>query len=115
MPYKEPDPGDPHVLVGVALPADREAMEEMAYVFAEEYARLGYDRTRLLWLFKNPFYGGAHGAYQVLGEETVRAIIDECLAAWGGSRFSISDSGSPIDPGEIENRKSKIQNEEEER
>jgi hypothetical protein len=82
------------MLVGVMLPAEAETMTDMAYVFAEEFARLGYDRTRILWLFKNPFYGGAHGAYQVLGEETIKTIIDECLAAWGGVRFIDHDDGS---------------------
>jgi hypothetical protein len=73
------------------LPAEAETMTDMAYVFAEEFARLGYDRTRILWLFKNPFYGGAHGAYRTLGEETICVIIDECLAAWGRARFTDRD------------------------
>lgn len=87
MPYDDPDPNDPTVLVGVMTPAEADTMTDMAYVFAEEFARLGYDRTHLLWLFKNPFYGGAHGAYQALGEEAIRVIIDECLAAWGRGRL----------------------------
>lgn len=91
MPYHDPDPTDPTMLVGVMLPAEAETMTDMAYVFAEEFARLGYDRTRILWLFKNPFYGGVHGAYRALGEETLRAIIDECLAAWGRARFTDRD------------------------
>ncbi len=111
MPYKDPDPKDPNMLVGVVLPGDREAINEMAYVFAEEFARQGYDKTQLLWLFKNPFYAGAHGAYKALGEEAIRTIIDECLAVWGRVRFSIADFGLPIDPGEIKDRKAKIQNE----
>src|SRR5678815_1544505 len=69
MPYKDPDPNDPNMLVGVVLPAEAEAMRDMAYAFAEEFARLGYTREQLLWLFKNPFYGGAHGAYRTLGEQ----------------------------------------------
>jgi hypothetical protein len=93
MPYKDPDPTDPSMLVGVVLPAEAETMTEMAYVFAEEFARLGYDEKALLWLFKNPRYAGAHGAYQALGEEAVRAIIDECIFAWGGVRFVTHDNG----------------------
>ncbi len=46
MPYKDPDPKDPNMLVGVILPGDREAINEMAYVFAEEFARQGYDKTQ---------------------------------------------------------------------
>ena len=99
MPYKDPDPTDPNMLVGVVLPADAEATRDMAYVFAEEFARFGYTREQLLWLFKNPFYGGAHGAYQALGESETIAIIDECIGAWGQAKFSILDFGFSIDEG----------------
>jgi hypothetical protein len=63
----------------------------MAFVFAEEFARLGYTREQLLWLFKNPFYGGAHGAYQALGEKETLSIIDECLNVWENFRISVQD------------------------
>jgi len=119
MPFKDPDPNDPNMLVGVVLPAEAEAMRDMAYAFAEEFARLGYTREQLLWLFKNPFYGGAHGAYRTLGEQETLTIIDECLVVWGHAKFSILDFGFPIDrekqtPDSIpkirlRNRKSKIQ------
>ncbi len=93
MPYNQPDPTDPNVLVGVVLPGDAEATREMAYVFAEEYARMGYDGNRLLGLFKNPFYTAAHDAYAALGEEAVQSIIEECINAWGGVRFVDRDGG----------------------
>ena len=91
MPFKDPDPTDPNMLVGVMLSADAEATREMAYVFAEEFARLGYTREQLLWLFKNPFYGGAHGAYRALGENETLSIIDECLNVWGSIRIRVQD------------------------
>lgn len=99
MPFEDPDPTDPNMLVGVMLEANAEATRDMAYVFAEEFARLGYTREQLLWLFKNPFYGGAHGAYRALGESETLSIIDECLNAWGQTRFSILDSGVSIEEG----------------
>lgn len=99
MPYKDPDPTDPNMLVGVVLPADAEATRDMAYVFAEEFARFGYTREQLLWLFKNPFYGGAHSAYEALGENETCAIIDECLNAWGQAKFSILDFRFSIEEG----------------
>ncbi len=92
MPFKDPDPTDPNMLVGVVLPADAEATREMAYVFAEEFARMGYTRDQLLWLFKNPYYGGAHGAYQQLGEAQTLGIIEESLAVWGRMRVVIKDT-----------------------
>ena len=91
MPFKDPDPTDPNMLVGVMLPADAEATRDMAYVFAEEFARMGYDRGQLLGLFKTPFYGGAHGAYRQLGETEILSIIDECLNAWGSIRIKVQD------------------------
>jgi len=91
MPFKDPDPTDPNMLVGVMLPADAEATRDMAYVFAEEFARLGYSREQLLWLFKNPFYGGAHGAYQALGERETLLVIDECLNVWGNIKIRVQD------------------------
>jgi hypothetical protein len=83
MPYDEPDPSDPSVLVGVEVPADAEAMREMAWVIAEEFARLGFDRRRILGLFRSPFYAGAHRAAGVLGEAEVVSIIDQCVSVWG--------------------------------
>ena len=93
MPYYEPDLTDPNVLIGVVLPGGAEATREMAYVFAEEYARMGYDGNRLLGLFKNPFYSAAHDAYRALGERAVQSIIEECIGAWGGVRFVDLDGG----------------------
>ena len=87
MPYDDPDPQDPMLLVGVALPADAGAQREMACAFAEEFARLAYDGTEILELFKNPFYAGAHGAYLGLGEDAVEAIIAETVAVWGQMRL----------------------------
>ena len=92
MPYDDPDPTDPNMLVGVMLPADAEATRDMAYVFAEEFARLGYDCRQILALFKNRYYGGAHGAYLALGETAISSIIDECIGAWGALKISILDS-----------------------
>lgn len=91
MPHDDPDPTDPNMLVGVMLPADAEATRDMAYVFAEEFARLGYTREQLLALFKNPCYGGAHGAYLALGEKETLSIIDECLTVWGNFQVAVQD------------------------
>ena len=86
MPYDDPDPTDPTVLVGVECPASPEAVREMAWVFAEEFARMGFDERRILRLFRTPFYAGAHRAFRALGETEVAAIIGQCVAAWGHHR-----------------------------
>ena len=86
MPYGDPDPQDPNMLVGVSVPADPEAVREMAYAFAEEFAALGFDERRLLALFKQPFYAGPHRAYRALGETAIRSIIAESIGVWGRMR-----------------------------
>ena len=91
MPYDDPDPDDPNVLVGVALPAPREATEEMARAFAEEFAARGFDEERLLGLFRRPFYAGAHQTLRALGEDEIRTIIRESVAIWGRFRVRVSD------------------------
>jgi len=83
MPLADPDPDDPTILVGVALPAGAEAARDMAWVFAEEFARLGYDGAQLLTLFRSPFYAGAHDALRRLGEREIAAIIAECVGVFG--------------------------------
>jgi len=83
MPWGEPDPTDPSVLVGIELPASPDATREMAWVFAEEFARIGFDAPRILRLFRSPFYAGAHQALCVLGEPEVEGIVRECVAVWG--------------------------------
>ena len=92
MPYRDPEPDDPHELVGVSVPADRESMREMAATFAEEFAALGYDESHLLNLFRQPFYAGAHLAYQALGEVEIHRIVGESLAVWGHCRIVVSDA-----------------------
>ncbi len=87
MPYDDADSDDPLEPVAVALPGDADSPREMAYVFAEEFARTGYDAARILSLFRSPFYAGANGAYRALGDTATRAIIDECLAVWGRVRL----------------------------
>ncbi len=91
MPYDDPDPTDPNMRVGVVLPAGEEAMRDMAYVFAEEFARMGFDPNGILRLFQDPFYAGAHQAYLTLGENVVQAIVGECAAVWGRHRIMTND------------------------
>jgi hypothetical protein len=92
MPYDEPDETDPMMLVGVELPADGLASLETAMVFAEEFARMGFDEEKLMGVFRNPFYAGAHQAYRALGEEKVAGIVRENVRFWGAVRFRERES-----------------------
>ena len=91
MPYHEPDPSDPNVLVGVSLPGDEETTREMAIAFAEEFAFLGFDPKRLLNVFRTPDYEGAHRAYRLLGEEEILRIIGEATKFFGRFRVVVHD------------------------
>ncbi len=87
MPYNDPDPSDPNVLVGVELEVDEDAAKEMAYVFAEEFARLGKDKEQLMKIFSKKEYAGAHRAFLQLGEKEIETIVDECISVWGSVRI----------------------------
>ena len=87
MPYDDPDSTDPNMLVGVEIPGTAESTRDMAYVFAEEFARMGFNKTRLLRIFQTPFYAGAHRAYLELGQDEIEKIVDECLGIWGRLKF----------------------------
>ena len=93
MPYDDPDPGDPIVLVGVELPGDVEAIRDMAWVFAEELARMGFGAPRIAELFRSPFYAGAHHALRLLGDTEVGAIIVECVGVFGSHATGATAEG----------------------
>ena len=86
MPYDDPEPDDPHVLVGVSLPGGVSSTREMAEAFADEFAQMGFERGAMLRLFRTPFYGGAHAALRILGQQEVERIVDESLRVYGTVR-----------------------------
>ena len=91
MPYDDPEVDDPHMLVGVVLPVDERATREMAAAFADEFAQAGLRCGEILALFRNSFYAGAHGAWQLLGEDEIRRIVGESLDVWGRLKFVVED------------------------
>jgi hypothetical protein len=93
MPYDDPDPQDPMMLVGVELPGGRAAQIEMARCLAEEYARMGFGEEQILGLFRRPFYAGAHRAWKDLGEEFVTRLVRENVAVWSRVRVVDREGG----------------------
>jgi len=91
MPYDDPDPEDPQELVGIELPGDEGVTREMAEAFADEFAQLGHTRAQILALFQNPFYAGAHQAWQLLGKDDITRIVDESLEVWGRVTWVVTD------------------------
>lgn len=76
-PLRDPDASDPMEIVGVVLdrPIDMQGLDDMARTFVEEYALMGWPAHRILETFRRPFYGGAHDAYEALGEPRIRELI----------------------------------------
>lgn len=85
-PTKDVDPEDPLEIVGVVLdrPIDDRGLDDMARTFVEEYTLMGWSPKRILSIFRQPFYGGAHDAYERLGEERIVALIEETVGSWEG-------------------------------
>ena len=95
MPYDDPDATDPMTLHGVVVETQSDAaMREMAECFVEEYLRGGFDAEWILKMFKTPAYAGPLLAYQTLGEDEIRSIIDELIPLWGGRRNKKEGSSS---------------------
>ncbi len=78
-PVKDVESEDPLEIVGVVLdrPIDDEGLDAMARTFVEEYALMGWSGKRILAMFRQPFYGGAHSAYERLGEDRITALVEE--------------------------------------
>ena len=87
MPYRDPQPEDPMMMVNVTVPADGDTSRELAAAMAEEFASMGRDEAWIMQLFRTPFYAGPHGAYVELGEEVTTNIVRECVAVWGRVHF----------------------------
>jgi hypothetical protein len=96
MPFDDPEPSDPSMLVGVAVPGGEAATREMVAAFADEFAQVGLGRDQILKLFRNPFYGAAHAALKLLGEDEVGRIVDESSGFWSRYRVVVHDrAGDP--------------------
>ena len=92
MPYDDPDTQDPMLLVGVELDGSVESQREMASVFAEEFARLGFDKKHILRLFHNSIYAAAHRALIDLGEEEILRLVSEVVEIWSRVRLVHRDA-----------------------
>jgi len=78
----DPLPGSQHILADLLFPEQPETMRDMAEIFAEEFARMGYSAPRILTLFCDPAHAGAHAALRALGEATIRQIIVHAVMRW---------------------------------
>lgn len=78
---------DPMEMVAVALPAipGEDAVVEMARVFVEEFALMGYTPERIMRLFKSPVYAGMYMVYHDRGDEFVRQLIQQVTGEMAGA------------------------------
>ncbi len=95
MPYDDPDATDPMTLHGVVVETKSDAaMRDMAECFVEEYLRSGFDADRILKMFQTQGYAGPFLAYQTLGEDVIRRIVDELIPLWGGRKDKTAPKSS---------------------
>jgi hypothetical protein len=90
---KEHESEDPLELVGVQMKEgpDEQALEEMAWCFIEEYARMGWNGERILKLFRNPFYRGPNQILRAKGEEFIREHIEKITGVKASPTLSRGD------------------------
>jgi hypothetical protein len=98
MPYREPDPSDPSMLVGSVVDCTRDELYEMAAAFAGELAQLGYGSSRIRRMFRRASYAGPHLAWRELGETEILRLVDDAVRFWGHCRVVVRDGPSSDDP-----------------
>ncbi len=92
MPYHDPESTDPNMLVGVRVPGSEAATREMAASFADEFAQLGFDRERILALYRDPYYVAPHAALELLGDADITRLVDESVTFWSRYQFVVHDA-----------------------
>ncbi len=87
MTHKENEPDDPVEMIGIQLPHQtEEQLRDMALCFAEEFAREGWSREKLLKMFQSPFYQGPHLVWKQKGDDFILSVIDEAMKMWHPTR-----------------------------
>jgi hypothetical protein len=75
---------DPFEAVAVSLATAEDTTEEMARTFVEEFALLGFPPEKIMRLFRNPFYAGAHMVYTQRGEDFIQGLLRDVFGTDGG-------------------------------
>ena len=82
MPHDEFVDEDPLGLVGMVMPGEEGQLEAMAECFVEEYARMGWNETRIMTLFSQPLFMATHRVYRLKGESYARELIHKVCARY---------------------------------
>lgn len=83
MTAKSHEADDPYALVGQGfpVPSDYDSVGLMARTFVEEYAMIGFDRERVMRLFRSARYQGPHGVLRLRGEAYVKELLDSVFGS----------------------------------
>ncbi len=98
MPYRDPDPTDPSMLVGNEVECSIDELDEMASAFAAELAQMGHDHERIMSWFRQPSFAGPYLAWSSLGEERVRELVGEAVDFWSRCRVVVREPLLQIEP-----------------
>ncbi len=71
---------DPFELVAIRCSGGN--LDETVKIIIEEYIKLGFDESRILWLFKNPFFKYTNDIYKLKGENYIKKSIEEVKNKW---------------------------------
>jgi len=98
MPYREPDPTDPSMLVGNEVECSMVELNEMATAFAAELAQMGHGTERIMTWFRQPSFAGPYLAWSSLGEEKIRALVGEAVDFWSRCSVVVREPLLQIEP-----------------
>lgn len=92
-------PEDPLEMQAFEVPGDTELMFR---IVIEEFARMGWDRSAILGLARDPFYAALHGLWRLYGEEGFTRRVNQVLSRVGVVRVRTFEKPPPSDLMQIE-------------
>ena len=92
-------PEDPLEMQAFEVPGDTELMFR---IVIEEFARMGWDRSAILGVARDPFYAALHGLWRLYGEEDFSRRVSQVLSRVGVVRVRTFERPPPSDLMQIE-------------
>ena len=92
-------PEDPLELTAFEVPGDAHVMFR---IVIEEFARMGWDKSAILSLARDPFYAALHGLWRLYGEDEFARQMAAVLSRVGVVRVRTFEKPPPGDLLQIE-------------